>query len=132
MSGHVVDQGAREHGQRHDQHQEQDDADQGRGEAVALAEQVAQLGEAAIDRDRDDHPPDDRHQERLGDREAPEDQQQEQADPDDDLDRGARDGEIAGLSLLLRAWPWSPDPTGCTAGGGKTRAAVKARCAAMS
>ncbi len=85
-----------------------------------LAEQVAQLGEAAMDRDGDHHPPDDRHQERLGDREAPEGEQQEQADPDDDLGRGARDGEVAALACRLLHGPGPRNIDRLRAGGGQT------------
>ena len=58
----------------------------------------------AMDGDGDHHAPDDRHQERLGDREAPDGEQQQQADPDHDLGREPRDGEVAAGARRL-SWP---------------------------
>ena len=126
MLGHVVDQGAREQRQRHDQDQQQDDADQGGGEAAAMAQSVAELAEAAVDRDRDHHPPDDRHQERLGDREAPEHEQQQQPNADDDFRRGARNGEVATFAGWRLHGPSPSEHRVLGAGGGQTAAEVKA------
>ncbi len=65
-----------------------------------MAQGPAQAGEGVVHRDRDDHAPDDRHQEWLGDREAPEGQDQEQPDADHDLGRGPGDREL----LVFRPW----------------------------
>jgi hypothetical protein len=113
---------ARKQGERNDQEHQQGQAHDRRRDAVAMAQRPPQLAETRKDRHRDDHAPDDGHQERLGDGEAPESEQQEQTDPDDHLRRGARDGDIAVGSLHD---PRSPVRRSAVAGGGQTAAAVK-------
>ncbi len=91
--GHGLAQRRREHGERHDQDQEQRETAEAGGQHRTVAEPARQPGEGGPDRDRDDRGPGQRAEERQDDLQDGDAQQGQRHEPDDALGGpGARTG----------------------------------------